>query len=259
LECKIPFRLRPFQYADFLTRYDEGLQELLATPSSKQAGAVLAATPAMTTTPTADLTEHDHKAVKEEKRQEELERQRIAAEQARLEGEREQATNTVKARLEQQERERKAAEEKTQQEEFNRQRLAAEEARREEESRQTAVEKSQVQQKERERSGMPFATGVQDRARLLKVRSAPLLIAGIVGAILIVGWLSYWAFSRSHTTPGEIQKKETQVMQSQGAQVLTLRGHSSSVFGVAFSPDGKRLATASWDQRVQVYALDVRE
>src|SRR5215469_17879089 len=61
-ECKIPFRLRPFQYADFRTSYDEGLQELLATLSSKEAPAAPAATPAMTTAPAADLTEHDHKA-----------------------------------------------------------------------------------------------------------------------------------------------------------------------------------------------------
>src|SRR6516162_326206 len=32
-----------------------------------------------------------------------------------------------------------------------------------------------------------------------------------------------------------------------GKELLTLRGHSSLVSGVAFSPDGKRLATASGD------------
>ena len=40
---------------------------------------------------------------------------------------------------------------------------------------------------------------------------------------------------------------------------MTLRGHSLGVSGVAFSPDGKRLATASQDGTVQVYALDPRE
>jgi WD40 repeat protein len=44
-----------------------------------------------------------------------------------------------------------------------------------------------------------------------------------------------------------------------GEELLTLRGHSGPVYGVAFSPDGKRLATASWDRTVQVYALDVCE
>ena len=32
-----------------------------------------------------------------------------------------------------------------------------------------------------------------------------------------------------------------------------------AVWGVAFSPDGKRLATASQDGTVQVYTLDPRE
>ena len=41
--------------------------------------------------------------------------------------------------------------------------------------------------------------------------------------------------------------------------MLTLRGHSGEVFGVAYSPDGKRLATASEDKTVQVYAIDIRE
>src|SRR5215472_12424472 len=30
MECKIPFRLRPFQYADLSTDYNSGLDELLA-------------------------------------------------------------------------------------------------------------------------------------------------------------------------------------------------------------------------------------
>jgi WD40 repeat protein len=34
---------------------------------------------------------------------------------------------------------------------------------------------------------------------------------------------------------------------------VTLRGHSYSVYGVAFSPDGKRLATASGDQTAKVW------
>ena len=37
----------------------------------------------------------------------------------------------------------------------------------------------------------------------------------------------------------------------------TLRGHADSVYGVAFSPDGKRLATAS-GTTVQVHVLDLR-
>jgi WD40 repeat protein len=38
-----------------------------------------------------------------------------------------------------------------------------------------------------------------------------------------------------------------------GKELLTLRGHSNAVSGVAFSPDGKRLATGSADQTAKVW------
>jgi WD40 repeat protein len=42
--------------------------------------------------------------------------------------------------------------------------------------------------------------------------------------------------------------------------MLTLRGHADDVTGIAFSPDGRRLATSSWDRTVKVWdALAGRE
>jgi WD40 repeat protein len=44
-----------------------------------------------------------------------------------------------------------------------------------------------------------------------------------------------------------------------GQELLTLSGHKGIVNGVAFSPDGKRLATASADGNVQIYAMDIHD
>jgi WD40 repeat protein len=44
-----------------------------------------------------------------------------------------------------------------------------------------------------------------------------------------------------------------------GKELLTVGGHSRSVQSVAWGPDGKRLASASLDAAVQVYAMDVRD
>ena len=41
--------------------------------------------------------------------------------------------------------------------------------------------------------------------------------------------------------------------QRAGKELLTLRGHSGAVYGVAYSPDGKRLATASDDETAKVW------
>jgi WD40 repeat protein len=43
-----------------------------------------------------------------------------------------------------------------------------------------------------------------------------------------------------------------------GQELLTLRGHSDSISGVAYSPDGKRLATASTDRTVKVSSCKIR-
>src|SRR5436305_1984388 len=38
-----------------------------------------------------------------------------------------------------------------------------------------------------------------------------------------------------------------------GAEVVTLGGHTGSVAAAAFSPDGKRVVTASWDRTARVW------
>jgi WD40 repeat protein len=44
-----------------------------------------------------------------------------------------------------------------------------------------------------------------------------------------------------------------------GQELLNLKGHEDIVSSVAWSPGGKRLASASKDGTVLVYALDIRE
>ena len=80
-ECKIPFRLRPFQYADFRADYAIGLEELLASLSVKSA--VTDVVPVASEENQRDTSDMDeYVRVAEEARREE-ERTR-AAEQSRL-------------------------------------------------------------------------------------------------------------------------------------------------------------------------------
>jgi WD40 repeat protein len=44
-----------------------------------------------------------------------------------------------------------------------------------------------------------------------------------------------------------------------GKELLTLGGHHDIVTSVAWSPDGKRLASGGSDAIVQIYAVDVRD
>ena len=40
---------------------------------------------------------------------------------------------------------------------------------------------------------------------------------------------------------------------SNGSHLVTYKGHTNIVYRVAWSPDGKRIASGSWDNTVQVW------
>jgi len=146
-DCKVPFQLRPFQYADFRTDFDHGLKVLLKTLGVGQPVA-FSATASSTvlgegggTIANAD----DHS---------------LAAEQARLlEEERARAEEARKALAEKEQREREplvAAEQA---------RLAEEKRAREERERKAAAEKARREQDERERQA------AAEQERLAKARA----------------------------------------------------------------------------------------
>ena len=44
-----------------------------------------------------------------------------------------------------------------------------------------------------------------------------------------------------------------------GERIAALKAHTDRCFGLAFSPDGKHLATAAWDRVVKIWDLETRE
>ena len=76
----------------------------------------------------------------------------------------------------------------------------------------------------------------------------------------LTGLLTLWPSGQmASASPRPVRTIRQRWEAQSGKELLTLRGHSGSVFAVAFSPDGKRLATASADRSLQIYALDLRD
>jgi len=247
-QCEIPYRLFTLQYTDFTRDYADGLEILLSALGVEQQHAAEVAIPVSPRPGQPDVSDTEERQratelaqaqAEERKRLEEIEESRVAARleanrsaiaaQSRLEEERkqrelaeaerkqreeeaeaarlaaesnrmqrEQAEAAKLAALTEAEHERKATEEKAWQQELVRQRAAGERARLEEEKKQTA-----------ERESVPKPP------RLVPPTYPAWMKVGIVCAILVVGWLVYWASSRSVENGGKAQMLEPQATQQQ--------------------------------------------
>jgi WD40 repeat protein len=135
-----------------------------------------------------------------------------------------------KLRMEQQERKRQAAAEKV-----RRKRLAVADKLRveqQERKRQAAAEKARLEQTENRRVEEEGSRAARSSVFTF-VSPAFRKTALAVGGIAVLALLLYWA-----TRPKPL---------------LTLKGHTSLVRSVAWSPDGQRLATASDDDTAKVW------
>ncbi len=207
-ECRVPFRLRPFQYADFRSDYSVGLEELLATlgggraVSGPEAIALAAISEALGLDPAPPIVSSDV-AAKERERQQEALKQQEQAEAAKLaaqaEADRIQREKAEAARL--------AAEaERRQREQTQASRLAAQaETKRktnEEVARQADLERARVAaEQERQRPDYQNAQISAPASDTVSLKYSSWAKGGItLVALLVVGWLVYLASSGSRTT-----------------------------------------------------------
>lgn len=86
---------------------------------------------------------------------------------------------------------------------------------------------------------LPSNISQQPQKRGISRRAAMVGTIGLVGAVVIGGSLT-WVVSAITRVP-------------RGTTFLIYRGHSSIVAGVTWSPDGKSIASSSYDHTVQVW------
>ena len=65
------------------------------------------------------------------------------------------------------------------------------------------------------------------------------------------------ARARHKKPSGDADRARKAAVDASGRPVAVLRGHTDQAWGLAFTPDGHALATASWDGSVRLWGVSV--